>query len=72
METPKGTHNRRVLAAINALLEGKATKDVQSYEIKGRQLEKMSLEDLLKWKAVYTSLCVNEARGSAFGQITFR
>lgn len=71
-DTPKGSQNRRILAAIDKLLEGKAGKDVQSYAINGRQLYKMTVDELLKWKSVYTSLCVNEARGSAFGQVTFR
>ena len=35
----KGTQNRRILAQINDLLEGKTVKDVQSYEINGRALE---------------------------------
>lgn len=64
------TQNRRVLKQIDDLLEGKAAKDVQYYMIQGRQLNKMTVDDLLHWKAIYTNLVLAE-QGQAFGSITF-
>ena len=68
----KGTQNRRILAQINDLLEGKTVKDVQSYEINGRALNKMPVNDLLRLQAEYTRRCLNETRSRPFGQVTFR
>lgn len=47
------THQEKVLAALEALLEGRAGKDVESYTIGDRQLTKMSVEELLKWRDRY-------------------
>lgn len=72
MQTPKGTENRRTLKAIQDLLAGKVVKDVQSYTIHGRQLEKMSISELQRLEAEYIQKCLNETRRTPFGQITFR
>ena len=69
---PKGTQNRRILAQINDLLEGKTVKDVQSYEINGRSLNRMSAEDLLRLQAEYTRRCLAETGTTPFRQATFR
>ena len=66
----KGTQHRKVLKQIDDLLEGKAAKDVQYYMIQGRQLNKMTVPDLLHWKAVYTRLVLAE-QGEQFGSVTF-
>lgn len=47
------THAQKVLAALEAQLEGKASKDQQSYSINGRQITRYSVEDLLKFRAMY-------------------
>ena len=41
------SHAKKVLDAIESLLEGKFTSDVESYTIAGRSLTKMSVEELL-------------------------
>ena len=38
---------------IESLLEGKADKDVSSYSIAGRSLNKMSVQELLDWRTYY-------------------
>lgn len=72
MTTPVGTQNRRTLNAINAVLEGKASKDVQSYQINGRQLYKIPIPELLQLQAVYTQRCLAEQGKSVFSQVRFR
>lgn len=44
---------KRMLDAINALIEGRATSDVSSYSIGGRSLTKLSISELLTWKSKY-------------------
>ena len=70
MTTPTGTQNRRMLAAIDALLEGKSVKDIQSYEINNRGLTKMTVAELTRWKAIYTNLVLGE-QGQLFGSVNF-
>ena len=41
---------KRMLDAIEALLEGRATSDVSSYSIGGRSLSKMSVSELVQWR----------------------
>ncbi len=47
------THAEKVLEAIEALIEGRATKDVTSYSIAGRSLTRMSPDELVKWRSHY-------------------
>ena len=72
MTAPAGTQNRRTLAAINDILEGKVDKDIQSYTINGRQLYKMEVDALMKLKTEYTRRCLDENGQPLFGQVTFR
>lgn len=41
------THATKVLAAIEAVIEGRATVDQQSYTIEGRTLQRTPMQDLL-------------------------
>lgn len=50
------------LEAINAVLANRATKDQQSYKIKDRELQRMSVADLLKLRSFFVSR-VNKERG---------
>lgn len=43
----------RILEAISATLEGRATKDADSYSIEGRSITRTPLPDLLRLQAVY-------------------
>lgn len=47
------SHAERMLDAIEALLEGRATKDVNSYAIAGRSLQHMTAEELMNWRSHY-------------------
>ena len=42
-----------MLDAIEALIEGRATKDVSSYSIAGRSLTRMTPDELVKWRSTY-------------------
>jgi hypothetical protein len=47
------SHASKVLAAIESLIEGRATSDVSSYSIAGRSLTRLSIDELLTWRAHY-------------------
>jgi len=47
------THAERTLEAIEAVIEGRATKDQDSYRINNRELRRTSIEQLLKLRDVY-------------------
>lgn len=51
--TDARSHARRFLDAIESVLEGRATHDVASYTIGGRQLARVSLEELLAARGKY-------------------
>lgn len=53
--TDTRSHARKMLDAIESVMEGRATTDVASYTIGGRQINKMSAEDLMKWRSYYRS-----------------
>ena len=46
-------HPRRVLAAIEAVIEGRATKDQENYSIAGRSLSRTPIADLLRLRDQY-------------------
>jgi hypothetical protein len=47
------SHARRMLTAIEALLEGRSVADVASYSIKDRSLTKLTPEELTSWRNYY-------------------
>lgn len=47
------SHARKVLDSIEAAIEGRAGDTVQSYTIGGRQINKMSPDELIKWRSYY-------------------
>jgi len=47
------THARTVLDAIEAVIEGRASRDQESYEIAGRSLKRTPIADLLKMRQHY-------------------
>jgi hypothetical protein len=49
---PRG-HAQKVLTAIEAVIEGRATKDQDSYKINGRELVRTSIADLLELRKTY-------------------
>ncbi|MBD8875428.1 hypothetical protein [Roseibium polysiphoniae] len=54
------SHHERMLAQLEALLEGRAKSDVDSYEIAGRKIAKLSPEQLMDWAAKYRRLVRKE------------
>lgn len=59
------SHAEIMLDKIEALLEGRADKDVSSYSIQGRSIAKMSVTDLLQWRDYYRREVVKEKREAA-------
>ncbi|MCP4828744.1 MAG: hypothetical protein GY889_07720 [Proteobacteria bacterium] len=51
--TDMRSHARKVLDALEATLEGKASSDQLSYSIRGRSLSRMSPGELLDWRDRY-------------------
>lgn len=47
---------RRILAAIDATIEGKVTKDAQTYTIEGRSITRLPLPELLAARARYAAM----------------
>ena len=55
-------HVKKVLDALEATLEGKATLDQQSYSIAGRSISRMTPEELLKWRNQYKAEYAKEQK----------
>lgn len=47
------TRAERILSAIEATIEGRATKDADSYTIEGRSIARTPIADLLRLRAIY-------------------
>lgn len=47
------SHAKKVLDAIEAVIEGRATQDQMAYTIAGRSLNRTSIPDLLKLRSTY-------------------
>jgi hypothetical protein len=58
------THNEKMKAAIEAVLEGRATADIELYTIDGRQITKIPFHDLRKAYAVYAAAVERARRGN--------
>lgn len=54
------THARKVLEAIEAVLEGRASQDVLEYQIAGRSLKRIPLADLLTLRDRYRAEVARE------------
>ena len=55
------THAKKVLDAIEAVIENRATKDQQAYTIAGRSLQLTPLADLLRLRKEYKAEVLSEA-----------
>lgn len=51
--TDNRSHCKKVLDAIEAVLEGKSSNDIVAYSIGGRSISKMAVTELLKWRDIY-------------------
>jgi len=54
------SHARRVLDAIEAVIEGRASKDQEEYSIEGRSLKRTPLAELVKFRNRYVDLVRDE------------
>ena len=63
------THAQRVLAAIEAVIERRATTDQESYKIGTRELKHMPIGDLLKFRSMYRNEVASERRARAGGDM---
>ena len=54
------SHTKKVLDALKAMLEEKATRDQMQYSIAGRQLLRMERKELTDWHARYESRYAQE------------
>jgi hypothetical protein len=54
--TDTRTHARKVLDAIEALIESKGAADVMEYTIGNRSIKKMGMADLLVWHSRYSAM----------------
>jgi hypothetical protein len=62
--TDPRTHAEIMVDKIEALLEGRADKDVSSYSIAGRSITKMSVQELIDWRDYYRREAKKEKRDS--------
>ena len=56
------THATKVLAAIEAVIEGRASKDQEEYTIGNRSLKRTPLADLIKFRSRYRLEAAGEAQ----------
>lgn len=59
------SHAAKVLAAIEAVIEGRASKDQDAYEIAGRSLKRTPIQDLLRLRQHYKAEVASEAAAEA-------
>ena len=68
-QTDLRSHAKKVLDAIETLLEGKALAgDALSYSIAGRSISKMSPEELITWRSFYKTEYQKELQAEAAAQ----
>jgi hypothetical protein len=58
------SHAERVLASIEAVIEGRATLDQESYKINNRELKRTPLADLQSMRARYAAEVATERRAA--------
>ena len=56
------SHAERTLAAIEALIEGRASDDIEEFSIRGKTIKSMPIAELLKFRNIYRSEVASEAR----------
>jgi hypothetical protein len=71
-DTDLRTHARKVLDAINAVIEGRATKDQESYTIAGRTLTRTPLRELLALQKTYEEKVMREEQGKLRNKLYVR
>lgn len=64
------TQARRTLEAIEATIEGRASKDADAYTIEGRSITRTPVEDLIRLRSLYAGIVRREENGGS--GITYR
>ncbi len=54
------TYNQRMLAAIEARLEGRITADAETFQINGRAVSRIPLPELMKARSLYAAMVADE------------
>ena len=66
------THAERMLAAIESVIEGRATSDLSSYSVAGRSLTKLSPAELAQWRNYYRAeVAAERGGGSSLGRLLY-
>lgn len=63
------TQNEKMLAAIQSVLSGRATNDIESYQIAGRAVNKIPFAELVKLENIYIAKVKQERNPGQFGVI---
>lgn len=63
--TDPRSHARKVLDAIEAVIEKRATRDQMLYIVNGRQLQRMAIKDLLMFRDRYRAEVLAEERAES-------
>lgn len=53
VQTPVKSHDETALAAINAAIEGRLTADMQTFQINGRSVTHIPIEELVRLQGIY-------------------
>ena len=62
------SHVKKVLEALEAVLEGKATSDQMEYSIGGRSIKRMPITDLMVWRDKYRAQYLSEQRAEGLAK----
>ena len=63
------THEEKTLAVIEAAMSGRLTSDIESYQIAGRAVSKIPIEQLSRLRAQYAAAVRFQRTGSASSQV---
>lgn len=61
------SHNEKMLAAIQSVLSGRATNDIESYSIAGRAVNKIPIKELATLETIYIAKVRAERNPGTFG-----
>jgi hypothetical protein len=56
------SHIKKTLDALEAIIEGRASRDQESYSIAGRSLSRMPVPDLIQWRDKYKAYHAQEIK----------
>lgn len=65
------TSDEDMLAAIRALMRGRATSDLSSYSVAGRSLTKMTLDELIAAESYFEKKVLAQRNGTSMGRIAW-